>query len=209
MSRIGRMHANGAFGKTPHSERTKPPLYGPDLFVFKDGEPMRVLRPEDAARKMATAGFTEAMAANPGSADVPLDAEAFDRSLSEQPHQFVGFAAKDGSILDRFGRVVGKVQPGDSFVGGAHFEVPAFMTTGHFHEEQWGAYTVLVIPRPDLKVDSNTGVVMKSPDASLLGAVVLRPGATGEPDCHLPSLNRIITGDPNKNYRGDPPPATT
>ena len=67
------MHANGAFGKTP-KQPDKPTSYGgAEMFVFTGGEPMRVLRPEDAALKMATAGFSEAMAANPGSTDVPLD----------------------------------------------------------------------------------------------------------------------------------------
>lgn len=196
------MHANGAFSKTP-KQPDKPTSYGgAAMFVFKGGEPMRVLRPEDAALKMATAGFPEAMAANPGSTDVPLDAEAFDRALSEQPHQFIGFAGKDGSILDKFGKVIDTVKPGDSFVGGKQFELPAFMTTGRFHEEQWDEHTVVVLPKPDLKSDSNTGVVVKSPDSSLLGSVLLRAGSTGEVDCHIPSLNRIITGDPKKDYRG-------
>jgi hypothetical protein len=163
---------------------------------------MRVLRPADVALKMATATAKR---------DGAIDAEAFDRSLSEQDHQFVGFAAKDGSILDRFGKVVGTLQPGDSFVSGPQFSLPAFMATGTFHEETWAEHTVVVMPRPDLQADSNTGVVVKSSDPSLLGAVILRPGSTGEVDCHIPSLNRIITGDPAKDWRGDAPetpPAT-
>ena len=202
------MLGNGAYlgaTKPPRLSTARVVVYGPESFVFKRGEPMRVLRPEDAALKMATAGVREgALGGGEVSPEDGFDAEAFDRALSEQPHQFIGFAGKDGSVLDRFGKVVDKLKPGDSFVGGEQFPLPAFMTTGSFHKEQWGDHEVLVMPRPDLKADSNTGVVTKSPDSSLLGAVVLRPGATGEVDCHLPSLNRIITGDPDKDYRGTP-----
>jgi len=202
MSKMGRMfnrlHERGWGRGAPVG-----PTYGPELFAFKNGEPLRVLRPEDAARKMATAGLTEASIGYHGP---PPDTEAMDRALNEQPHQFIGFAAKDGKILDRFGRVIDAVRAGDSFVSGPQFSLPAFMTTGKFHEETWGEHNVVVLPRPDLKADSNTGVVVKSKDRSLLGAVILRPGSTGEVDCHIPSLNRIVTGDPAKDWRGDPPP---
>lgn len=205
MSKVGRILGNGGyFGKTkpPRLSSERVVVHGPESFVFKNGEPMRVLRPEDAAVKLATAGLRSGAVPGSLSLEDQLDAEAFDLSLSEQPHQLVGFAGKDGSILDRFGRVVGTLQPGDSFVSGEQFPLPAFMTTGAFHKEQWGDHTVLVLPRPDLKADSNTGIVTKSADRSLLGAIVMRPGSTGEVDCHIPSLNQIITGEPNKDYRG-------
>jgi len=193
------MHANGAFGKTP-KQPDKPTSYGgAGMFVFKGGEPMRVLRPEDAAVKLAAVNLI------PEGTPHKISAEAFDRALSDQPHQFIGFAGKDGSILDKFGKVIDTVKPGDSFVGGKQFELHAFMTTGRFHEEQWDEHTVVVMPKPDLKSDSNTGVVVKSPDSSLLGAIFMRGGSTGEVDCHIPSLNRIITGDPKKDYRGGAP----
>lgn len=173
MSKMGRILGNrGGWG---HGKATAP-TYGPDSFVFKNGEPMRILRPRDAAAKVA--GMAEL---HDGMPKAEADA-LFDRLLSEQEHQFVGFASKDGSILDRFGKVVGKLEPGDSFVGGSQFSLPAFMTTGKFHDETWGEHTVMVLPRPDLKADSNTGVVVKSADRSLLGAVILRPGSTGEVD---------------------------
>lgn len=199
MSRIGRILGNGGFlgEKKPDRKPTEPKSFGgAELFVFKGGEPMRILRPKDAAVKLAT------IEAAPDGTPHAVASELFDRALNEQPHQFVGFAGKDGNVLDKFGRVVGPMLPGDSFVGGSQFELPAFMTTGTFHEEKWDVHTVVVLPKPDLKSDSNTGVVVKSPDSSLLGAIILRPGSTGEVDCHVPSLNRIITGDPNKDYRG-------
>ncbi len=75
------------------------------------------------------------------------------------------------------------------------------MVSGRFHEEIWDGRKVLVLPRPDLKADSNTGIVLESPDATEKASIVLRPGGSAEIDCHIPTLNRIWTGDPNKDYR--------
>lgn len=72
--------------------------------------------------------------------------------------------------------------------------------------EQWGDQTVIVVPRP-LGGDSDTGVVWKSSDASLLAAVLKRPGSTGGDDCDEPTLNALVaTAGPNP-VDLDPPPA--
>ena len=67
-----------------------------------------------------------------------------------------------------------------------------------FNIQQWGDHTVIVMPRPDLNGDSHTGVVWRSPDSSLLGAVLKRPGQSGgEVDCHVPTLNGLIGARPD------------
>ena len=168
-----------------------------NLFLFKDGRVMAILRPEDAALKIAQ---FEQIKNN-------ITPAEFDAMLNEQPHQFIGYAAKGSpKILDGFGKPIDELKPGDSFVGCGHgtpFEPPAFMRTGKMHVELWGEDEVVVMPTPDLDGDSNTGVVVKSPKEENRGAVVLR-GGTKEVDCHLPTLNRIITGDPERHYTRPP-----
>jgi hypothetical protein len=66
-----------------------------------------------------------------------------------------------------------------------------------FTTDQWDEHTVIVVPRPDRNGDSNTGVVWKSPDSSLLGAILKRPGSTGGVDCHVATLNELIGARPD------------
>lgn len=162
------------------------------LFTFGNTGPLVVLRPKDAAVKMAMM---------PAEGTPHLEAaKAFDDALNAQPHQFFGYAGKNGDVLDKWGRKVGELKAGDSIVSAPEFEPPMFMQSGHFHKEVWGSRTVMVLPRPDLKADSNTGIVLESSDPSERAAVVTRGGVT-EPDCHMPTLNRIMTGDSEKDYR--------
>jgi hypothetical protein len=77
-----------------------------------------------------------------------------------------------------------------------------------FPSEQWAEHTVIVVPRPGMAGDSNTGIVWKSPDSSLLGAVLKRPGSTGEVDCDVPTLNGLIGARPgDMPVAVDPDPA--
>jgi hypothetical protein len=167
----------------------------PQDFVFDNGKLTIVMRPKDQALKLRTMSrLTEGM---PHQTAKPI----FDQSLNDQPHQFVGYLSKSGKILDKFGEEKDSVQPADSLCGlPDDWEPPAFMTTGKCHEENWDGDTVLVLPRPDLRADSNTGIITKSPDPTRLGAIALRGGAK-DVDCHLPVLNKIVTGDPNRDYR--------
>ena len=167
---------------------------GPEDYVFAGGYVTVILRPRDPQRKL-----DELDKIKPGTPH-EVAKRMMDSLLWEQDHRFVGYASRDGKILDRRGRVLGDLQPGDSFAGGPHFRPPDFMLSGKYHTEQWGADTVFVLPRPDLKADSNTGIVMESDDLSRRGSIVTRGGIT-EPDCHIPSLNRIITGDPDIHWR--------
>jgi hypothetical protein len=161
------------------------------LFAFRDGGPLVVLRPKDAAVKMA-------MMPKEGTPSAEA-AEEFDKALNDHPHQFAGYAGKNGDLLDKWGNKVSELQPGDSLVSGPQFEPPMFMQSGHFHKEVWEGRTVLVLPRPDLKADSNTGIILESPDPKERSGIMMRGGAK-EIDCHRPSLNLILTGDPNKEF---------
>ncbi len=166
------------------------------LFVFRDGFPMVVLRPADAEKKVAAVKvITEGMPHKEAS-------RLLDEALNDQPHQFIGYLSKSkaGDIVDAWGRVKFNVQPGDSFCSGPEFAPPMFMRTGHFHKEVWDGRTVLVLPNPALTVDSNTGIVLESCDPAERAAILLRGGVT-EIDCHIPTLNRLMTGDPNKDWR--------
>ncbi len=181
-----------------HDPRTKKARDSADttnnLFLFKNGKVMAILRPADVALKMAHTKRLENGTMSPAE---------FDAMLSKQDHQFVGYAAKGSpKILDGYGRPIDELKVGDSFVGCGHgtpFAPPMFMQTGKYHAEVWDGETVVVLPTPDLKGDSNTGIVVKSEKPENRGAIALRGGIT-EPDCHLPSLNRIITGDPERHY---------
>lgn len=181
------------------TERRNPEMFDENLsgrFLFKGGSVMAILRPRDVALKLA--GVAKIKEGTPHEIAAPM----FDALLDEQEHLFVGYAAKGKpDILDKWGNKVGDLLPGDSFVGlGNLLEPPMFMRTGVMHQEIWEGRKVLVLPRPDLKLDSNTGIVMDAPDPADKGSIVLRGGAT-EVDCHIPTLNRIWCGDPNIDYR--------
>ncbi len=178
-----------------------------ERFLIKAGHVMAILRPEDPERKLK--GLERIPDGTPHEIAQPI----FDELLSEQPHQFIGYAARSGvkgipagAILDKWGHPIDTMKPGDSFVGcgtGTPLEPPAFQTTGHFHMETWDGVKVMVLPTPDLKMDSNTGIVMEGTGR---GGLALRGGIT-EPDCHIPTLNRIWTGDPEiywKYYKRKP-----
>lgn len=87
------------------------------------------------------------------------------------------------------------------------YEVDALNeAAARFTCERWGDHTVIVVPRP-LGGDSDTGIVWKSPDSSLLAAVLKRPDSTGGADCDEPTLNALVaTAGPNP-VNLDPPPA--
>ena len=199
MSKLGRIlgvrswsgHRAGNGG-----DAAPPKRYGHEDFLFKNGEFMVILRPADPARKLAW--LDKIPVGTPHEIAQPL----FQEALDEQPHRFIGYASRRGAILNSDGEEIeAAFQPGDSFSGGPHFQPPAFMLTGKIHEEIWDGDTVVVLPRPDLRCDSCTGVVTKSRYEDRRGAIVLRAGGPPEVDCHLPTLNRIITGDPNIDYR--------
>jgi len=182
-----------------HDPRNQKPKDSPadpnDLFGFKNGRPVAILRPRDVALKMKTAD--RAVGLTKEKADA-----IWNEALSEQDHEFVGYLGKDGGILDKWGRKVDELRIGDSMVGcgqGTPLEPPAFMMGGKFHQEVWHGRKVFVLPNPELTHDSNTGIVMESPDPAERGAIVTRNGVS-EVDCHIPSLNRIITGDPDIHY---------
>jgi hypothetical protein len=168
------------------------------LFAFKNGGPLVVLRPENPEKAIA-------MIPKQGTPSAAAQA-AFDKLLNEQPHQFIGYVSKKGAILDKWGREIeAHMKPGDSMVDcSSQFEPPMFMQSGKFHTEMWDGRKVLVLPRPDLKADSNTGIVLESPVAEDRAAIAIRPGCGTEVDCHLPTLNRIITGDPKRHYKNGP-----
>jgi hypothetical protein len=197
--------------KREHRKRAPEPAKPPDpwkpfdssRFAFKEGAPFGVLRPKDAARKLV--GLERLY----GVSD--RDGRMFDELLTEQPHQFLGYLGclnDDGGvppILDGWGKEVGRVQPGDSFVRSNMLSaLPAFMLTGSCHLEWWnteyGRVIVTVLPRPDLKADSNTGIVTGPPDCDKKGSIAMR-GGIAEPDCHIPILNRIWTGDPDVYWK--------
>ena len=174
----------------------------PDQYLFKGGDPMAILRPrpEDVAEKIKL--FSEIPSELPAEAYQAYVGEIMDKFA----HQFIGYALKDGRIVDCSGKPISNVQPGDSFVHPeskdhkSWLRLPDFMTTGRMHTEMWNNRKVLVLPRPDLKADSNTGIVLESPDPADKASIMIRAGAT-EVDCHLPTLNRIWTGDPEKDWR--------
>jgi hypothetical protein len=56
--------------------------------------------------------------------------------------------------------------------------------------EQWAEHTVVVAPRPDGEA-SNVGVVWRSPDSSLLGAVLMRPGSADGLNCDSRALDEL------------------
>lgn len=186
------------FRREPRHRDQSSTTVDPDQFVFKEGRPMAILRPSDLGKKLA--GLAKIPTGTPHEIAKPM----LDQLLEEQPHQFVGYATKSGKIVNCAGKVISSLQPGDSFIGvdpdNQLLQLPDFMTTGVHHLEIWDGRTVVVLPRPNLKVDSNTGIIVSPSDASERGAIMLRGGQI-EIDCHIPTLNRIITGDPNIDYR--------
>ena len=202
---MSRMGSDAWWRHRKRQEEKKPDSELSGRFLFKEGRPLAVLRPEDPARKLESVNKIEV--GTPHEIAQPM----FDAILNEQPHLFVGYLAKiredgsgSGEILDKWGSVVDSIKPGDSFVGcgpGTPLEPPAFMLTGISHTEMWDGRFVLVLPRPDLKIDSNTGIIMASDTEGERGGIAIRGGCGTEVDCHIPTLNRIITGDPNKDYR--------
>ncbi len=73
---------------------------------------MAILRPDDPERKLA--GIA---AIQPGlsheEAEVVLNG-----LLNEQPHTFIGYASREcGRILNEYGKIIGFLRGGDSFVG--------------------------------------------------------------------------------------------
>lgn len=167
-------------------------------FLFKEGRVMAILRPKDPELKLASVARIKI--GTPHEQAQPM----FDELLNEQPHLFVGYAARGtGNILDAYGDVIDVIKPGDSFVGcgtGTQLTPPMFMRTGKFHHETWDGRVVVVLPDAELKADSNVGIVTGPPDSPDRGAVILRGGAK-EVNCHIPTLNWMITGDKNKDYR--------
>lgn len=73
-----------------------------------DGQKMMVLRPENPALAIELANKLL------GS----KDEEEFDKILQAQPYLFVGYSARSNAkkILDEDGKIIGELQPGDSFV---------------------------------------------------------------------------------------------
>jgi len=71
---------------------------------------------------------------------------------------------------------------------------------GRFRKVQVGERVLMPLPTPDLKRESNTALVMESPYPNERGAIVCLNGIT-EIDCHVPTLNYLITGDSTKDYR--------
>ncbi len=187
------------FRKHPRTKTARTADPSNNLFLFRNGHVMAVLRPESAAVKLAQLESLK---------DGKMTEAQFDALLNDQPHQFIGYALRTQpngngkmNIGDGWGKAIDEVQPGDSFVACGHgtpLEPPKFMQTGVCHVELWDDEEVVVMPTPDLKGDSNTGVVIRSKNGHN-GAIVTRAGIT-EPDCHLPTLNKIITGDPERHW---------
>jgi len=169
----------------------------PGDFLFKNGNPMAILRPAVADVAPKIRAFEKIPAGLPAEPYQAYCNEILDRF----PHRFIGYALKDGRIVNCAGKPIDHVEPGDSFVNPSNaLQLPDFMVTGRMHDEIWDGRRVLVLPRPDLKADSNTGIVLESPDPTEKASIVLRGGAT-EIDCHIPSLNHIWTGDRNVDWR--------
>lgn len=124
--------------------------------------------------------------------------------------------------MSKIGRAIDQTMP----VKRALVNFPEFMASRGLIPEDWGNVTVAVLPLPcpvcGGKVDafpagdcsgcgagrplsgvhprggSNVGIVIRSPDLSLLGSIVLRPGSLAfDIDCDMATLNEIFTGDRN------------
>lgn len=85
------------------------------VIAMRNGERLRVVRPQDpqlALKKVRELQQEE------GLERAELE-KRFNALLCEQPYTFVGYYARDRkSILDEKGWAIGKMRPGDSFVGG-------------------------------------------------------------------------------------------
>ena len=194
---MGRMKNMGKWFRKHDPRLPKEPS---ELFAFKDGKPVAVARPEDPAYILA----------NMPKVGTPHEEakEILDRLMYDHPHRFIGYASKKGAILDKWGREKEPhFQAGDSLIWRDDMELPMFMQSGRFHHEMWDGRKVLVLPRTDLKADSNTGLVLESPDPTERASIVMRPGCgLLEPDCHLQTLNRLWTGDPDRHWKNGPYP---
>jgi len=164
-----------------------------EVFAFKGGTPLAVLRPENPA--LTLEGLAKVPDGTPHEVAKPM----LDALFSQQPHQFVGYMSRKGEVIDKWGRVIGQPQPGDDLCWSDEFEPPMFMQTGRFHTEVCDGRTGVVLPNSDLKRDSSTGIIIAAPDPKHVGGVALR-GGIKEPDCHIPTLNRMIHGDPDKAW---------
>jgi hypothetical protein len=157
-----------------------------DRFMFKGKKPVAVLRPRDPERVLREIEAAIALA------DPAARAAAVNATL-DQDHQFIGYGstASTGEVIDGWGQPVDRLQPGDAFVScSGPLAPPAFMVTGRFHYELWNGSKVMVLPKPGRSMDSNTGVIVDSPDPSLKGAVVTRAGSGV--DCDREALVDII-----------------
>jgi hypothetical protein len=87
-----------------------------ERFMFKDGCPMAVLRPRDPELKMKHLTKLQSYPTH------QQTKEKFGRLLSEQDHQFIGWAgvdkddASNPAILNGEGNVIEHMNVGDSFV---------------------------------------------------------------------------------------------
>jgi hypothetical protein len=86
-------------------------------FEHRDGERLFVVRPQDP--RLAIEVVRE-LAAKMRSGEVSQEdgERQFNEILTKQPYTFVGYYASDRkNILDAKGWAIGKMRPGDSFVG--------------------------------------------------------------------------------------------
>lgn len=78
-------------------------------FVYRDGHRLAVVRPSDPDKALRDArALLGARGAEAGA--------AFEALLWAQPFRYVGLAGTKQELLDTAGIVVGKLEPGDSFV---------------------------------------------------------------------------------------------
>lgn len=85
-------------------------------FKIRNGEQLFVARPADP--RAAIVGVREILTQVSNGLSKPEAERAFNVLLTSQPYTFVGYYSADGkSVLDAKGWAIGKVQPGDSYVG--------------------------------------------------------------------------------------------
>lgn len=77
---------------------------------------MNVIRPADPARAVATALAIHRLQTE-GKISAQESSRRFELMLTEQPYALVGVYSPPRNILDDHGRVIGEIQPGDSFTG--------------------------------------------------------------------------------------------
>lgn len=89
-------------------------------FVWKDGDRLAVLRPENAELSITEAKRIQAEAdagkLSPGEVE-----QQFNAILHKQKFTYVGIlGARDAEILDDDGKKIGRCEPGDSFIPLGH-----------------------------------------------------------------------------------------